>query len=116
MVDDDAATRELLAELFQHAGADVRTADSAAAAFDEVQRATPDLIIADIGMSGEDGCTLMRRIRSLPGTAGQVPSIALSAYTRQEDRESTRAAGFTDFVGKPAAPQDLLYAVERLLA
>jgi CheY-like chemotaxis protein len=116
VVDDDAATRELLAELFQHAGADVRTADSAATAFSEVQRRAPDLIIADIGMSGEDGCTLMRRIRQLPGAAGQVPSIALSAYTRQEDRESTREAGFTDFVGKPAAPQDLLSAVERLLA
>ena len=116
VVDDDAATRELLAELFQHAGADVRTADSAAMAFTEVQRRAPDLIIADIGMSGEDGCTLMRRIRQLPGPAGQVPSIALSAYTRQEDRESTRQAGFTDFVGKPAAPQDLLSAVERLLA
>jgi CheY-like chemotaxis protein/two-component sensor histidine kinase len=116
VVDDDAATRELLAELFQHAGADVRTADSAATAFTEVQRRAPDLIIADIGMSGEDGCTLMRRIRQLPGPAGQVPSIALSAYTRQEDRESTREAGFTDFVGKPAAPQDLLSVVERLLA
>jgi signal transduction histidine kinase len=115
VVDDDAATRELLAELFQHAGAQVRTADSAAVAFAEIQRAAPDLIIADIGMSGEDGCTLMRRIRQLPGAAGRVPSIALSAYTRQEDRESTRAAGFTDFVGKPAAPQDLLCAVERLL-
>lgn len=116
VVDDDAATRELLAELFQHAGAHVRTADSAAVAFDEVRRATPDVIIADIGMSGEDGCTLMRRIRQLPGAAGQVPAIALSAYTRHEDRESTREAGFSDFVGKPAAPQELLSAVERLLA
>ncbi|HEX6974405.1 MAG TPA: ATP-binding protein [Vicinamibacterales bacterium] len=115
VVDDDAATRELLAELFEHAGAQVRTADSAMKAFDEVQRAAPDLMIADIGMKGEDGCTLMRRIRQLPAPAGQVPSIALSAYTRQEDRESTRAAGFTDFVGKPAAPQDLLIAVQRLL-
>ncbi len=116
VVDDDEATRELLAELFERAGASVRTADSAAAAFEEVQRSVPDLIIADVGMSGEDGCALMRRIRELPGPVSQVPSIALSAYTRFEDRQSTRAAGFTEFVGKPAAPQDLLSAVERLLA
>ena len=116
VVDDDEATRELVTELFEHAGASVRTADSAAAAFEEVQRLPPDVIIADIGMSGEDGCALMRRIRGLPGPVGQIPAVALSAHTRFEDRQSTRAAGFSEFVGKPATPQDLLSAVERLLA
>jgi signal transduction histidine kinase/CheY-like chemotaxis protein len=116
VVDDDAATRELLAELFTRAGAEVMAAASAAEAFDVVQRAAPDLIVADIGMPAEDGCALMRRIRQLPAPHGRVRALALSAYTRAEDRASTRAAGFTDFLGKPAAPQDLLRAVERLLA
>jgi signal transduction histidine kinase/CheY-like chemotaxis protein len=116
VVDDDGATRELLAELFTRAGAEVVTAASAAQAFDAVRGAAYDLIVADIGMPGEDGCALMRRIRQLPAPQGGVPALALSAYTRVEDRASTHEAGFSDFLGKPAAPQDVLRAVDRLLA
>ena len=116
VVDDDRATRELLGELFDDAMANVATADSAAAAYAEVEMHPPDVIIADIGLPGEDGHSLMRRIRALPGSTGRVPAIALSAYTRQEDRDLARASGFSDFIGKPASPQDLLNAVHRLLA
>jgi signal transduction histidine kinase/CheY-like chemotaxis protein len=115
VVDDDPGTRELLAELFDRTEAVVTTAESAAAAYDILTRTPPDLMIADIGMPGEDGNTLMRRIRALPAPAGAVPAIALSAYTRAQDRAAARAAGFTDFMGKPAPPQDLLRAVERLI-
>ena len=115
VVDDDAATRELLGELFDEAMADVATADSAAAAYAAVETRRPDVIIADIGLPGEDGNSLMRRIRALPGPAGRVPSIALSAYTRSEDQQMARDAGFTHFIGKPASPQELLSAVHRLL-
>ncbi len=115
VVDDDAATRELLGELFDRAEADVATAPSAAAAFALVRDEPPDVIIADIGLPGEDGCSLMRRIRALPLPAGAVPAIALSAYTRVEDREAARVAGFTRFIGKPAEPQHVLNAVDEVL-
>jgi signal transduction histidine kinase/ActR/RegA family two-component response regulator len=116
VVDDDAGTRELLGALFDNAEAQVVTADCAAAAFEAVRLSPPDVMIADIGMPGEDGNALMRRIRRLPGPSGTVPAIALSAYTRSEDRSLAFASGFTAFIGKPAAPQDLLRAVDRLLA
>ena len=115
VVDDDAATRELLATLFDQAHATVETADSAPAAFAIVQSRAPELIIADIGLPGEDGYSLIRRIRALPSPAGDIPAIALSAYTRAEDRELAHAAGFDQFVGKPALPQHLLVAVNDLL-
>ena len=115
VVDDDAATRELLSDLFERAEANVVTADSAASGFAAFERGAPDVLIADIGLPGEDGLSLMRRIRSASGPEGGIPAIALSAYTRVEDRDAAYAAGFTDFVGKPAAPQDLLHAVQRVL-
>ncbi|MCA1649705.1 MAG: hybrid sensor histidine kinase/response regulator [Acidobacteria bacterium] len=62
------------------------------------------------------GFTLMRRIRTLPGESGGIPSIALSAYTRAEDRAAARDAGFSAFVAKPASPQELLRMVDRLVA
>ena len=115
VVDDDAATRELLATLFEQAHAMVETAGSASAALAIVQSRPPELIIADIGLPGEDGYSLIRRIRALPSPASDLPAIALSAYTRAEDRDAAHAAGFDRFVGKPALPQTLLVAVSDLL-
>lgn len=112
VVDDDAATRELLMGLIERTGASVSTADSAAHAIESLHQKSPDVIIADIGMPGEDGYALMRRIRQLPPPTGIVPAIALSAYTRAEDRDAASAAGFTSFIAKPATPQQLLRALD----
>ncbi|HVH55854.1 MAG TPA: ATP-binding protein [Vicinamibacterales bacterium] len=116
VVDDDASTRELLRNLFEIAHARVHVADTAAAAFASFCAEPPDLLIADIGLPVEDGLSLMRRIRALQIPAADLPALALSAYTRTEDAEAARAAGFTDFLGKPASPQVLLRLVERLLS
>ena len=117
VVDDDPSTRELLVELMKRAGAArVRTAATAAQAFKQVVEQPPDVLIADIGLPEEDGRSLMARIRALPGAPGRVPAVALSAYTQPEDRQAAREAGFSDFVAKPALPQELLAAVSRLVA
>ena len=115
VVDDDVATRELLRDLFERVGATVVTAASAAAAIDELLHHAPDAIVADIGMPGEDGFSLMRRIRALPPPGGLVPAIALSAYTRGEDQDAARRAGFSAFIAKPATPQQLLEGVYGVL-
>jgi signal transduction histidine kinase/ActR/RegA family two-component response regulator len=115
VVDDDGATRDLLANMIGRTGASVDLAASAAEAIDAIRRTTPTAIIADIGMPGEDGYSLMRRVRALPGPARDVPAIALSAYTRAEDRLAARDAGFTSFVAKPATPQQILRALETVI-
>ena len=76
VVDDDAATRELLCALFDQAEATVTATDSAAAAFAAVQARPPEVIIADIGLPVEDGCSLMRRIRALPPPASTSSSAS----------------------------------------
>jgi signal transduction histidine kinase/CheY-like chemotaxis protein len=115
VVDDDGATRELLTELLQGTGASVETAPSAGMALERIGQRPPDLLIADIGLPEEDGYSLIRRVRTLSGPVRGVPAIALSAYTRAEDREAAREAGFTRFIAKPATPQQLLRAVQALL-
>jgi len=116
VVDDDPSTRELLTVVLTRCDARVVAAGSAAAAFDALQREVPALVVADIGMPGEDGLSLMRRIRALPaGRGGRVPALALSAYARGEDKERARQSGFDEFLAKPAAPADVVRSVERLL-
>ena len=114
VVDDDPTTRELLVALLEQCGARVIAADSARAAMKELDREVPAVIVADIGMPEEDGLSLMRRVRERPAQrGGSVPSVALSAYAGAEDQRAAFAAGFNDFVTKPATPADIVRVVAR---
>jgi signal transduction histidine kinase/CheY-like chemotaxis protein len=117
VVDDDVTTRELLATLLNDRGALVATADSAAAAFERLDAEVPAIIVADVGMPGQDGLSMMRAIRRRPpNKGGNVPSVALSAFARPEDRRAALAAGFDEYLTKPASPADVLGALTRLLS
>ena len=73
------------------------------------------MLIADIEMPGEDGLSLIRRIRSLdPTEGGKVPAIALTAYGRTEDRVRTLSAGFSMHLPKPVDPGELTTVVASL--
>jgi PAS domain S-box-containing protein len=115
IVDDEADSRELISAVLAHAGADVQTAGSAADAIGSLPRFRPHLVVSDIGMPVEDGYSLMRRVRALAQEeGGAVPSIALTAYRREEDKARALAAGFTAHIGKPVDPDDLVTAVQNL--
>ncbi len=117
VVDDDRDTREAVAEMLAQAGALVQVADSAAAAFALVAEFQPTLVLSDIAMPGEDGCSLLRKIRALaPDQGGDVPAIALTALAREDDRARAMAAGFHSFVAKPVDMNHLKQVVLTLAA
>jgi PAS domain S-box-containing protein len=117
VIDDDDDARDLLAAVLGQAGATVEAAGSAEQGFYAARRFRPHVLISDISMPGEDGNSLIRRLRSLdPAEGGAVPAIALTAYTRVEDRARAIAAGFTAHLGKPVDPDDLVSTVESLAA
>jgi CheY-like chemotaxis protein len=116
VVEDDEDARELVVTVLEDAGAVVASADSAAAGFDAVRDFQPQLLVSDIGMPGEDGYSLMRRVRALGVVAGgDIPSIALTAYTRAEDRAKALRAGFSLHMAKPIRPSDLVTAIASLV-
>jgi CheY-like chemotaxis protein len=117
VVDDDETTRDLMVTLLSEYGAKVRAVGNAPDAMQEFEEAVPGLVLADIGMPGEDGLSMIRRIRQRsPGRGGLVRAIAISAYARPEDRQAALAAGYDDFLAKPAMPADVVRAVDRWLA
>jgi PAS domain S-box-containing protein len=116
VVDDEADALDILATVLTKAGGRVAKAHSARAALDAFQSMTPDLLISDIGMPEMDGLALIRQIRALPpDRGGGVPAVALSAYSRVEDRIAALAAGYQMHVAKPADTNELLTIVNSLL-
>jgi signal transduction histidine kinase/ActR/RegA family two-component response regulator len=111
VVDDDEETREVLRALLEEAGAEVRTASSAAEARVEIGTAEPDVLISDISMPQEDGYAFMRALRA---SNVKTPAIALTALARREDADTARAAGYHLHLKKPANPDDLIAAVNTL--
>jgi CheY-like chemotaxis protein len=105
LVEDNADTRDMLAVLLQSHGAEVRAAASAQEALASFRLHRPDVLLCDIGLPLEDGYSLIRQIRSLRAEeGGRVPALALSAYTRFEDRQQALAAGFQMHLPKPINP------------
>ena len=109
VVDDEADTRELLKQGLEYCGAVVTVLGSAAEALDTLMVKMPDVLISDIGMPGIDGYDLIRQVRGLPSErGGKVPAIALTAYTRTEDRLQSLRAGYDMHVPKPVELAELV--------
>lgn len=115
VVDDERDAREIVSVILGEAGAEIATASSTREALDTVERWKPDVLISDIGMPGESGYDLIRKVRALPaGKGGQTPAIALTAYARVEDRLKILSAGFQMHVPKPIEPIELATVVASL--
>lgn len=115
VVDDEEDTRQLLVQSLTFYGATVVTADSAANAFEQLQEKSPDLMVSDIGMPDEDGYSLIRRIRALPDKQFRdIPAIALTAFTRAQDRMKALTSGYQNHVAKPVEPDELATVIASL--
>jgi len=115
VVEDEPDGRELLAETFRRCGASVAEAADVEEALDLFGRFAPDVLVSDIGLPGEDGFSLLRKVRQLsPEQGGGIPALAVTAYAREGDRRRAYDAGFQAHVAKPFEPLELAALVERL--
>jgi PAS domain S-box-containing protein len=116
VVDDDEDARNLLQFVLERSGAVVVTVSSAAEAVQALRERRPDALLADIEMPGEDGYSLMAKVRALPAEeGGAVPAAALTAYAGAQDRLRALQAGYQHHVAKPVSPADVTLAVVTLL-
>lgn len=112
VVDDEADSRDVIRALLDRCGLEVTVAASASEALRCFAEERPELLLSDIGMPGEDGLSLITKIRRLPPEAGgETPAVALTAYARAEDRARCLRAGFDHHLPKPVEPMSLLEVV-----
>jgi hypothetical protein len=112
IIDDEPDARELVKRLLEDCQAVVTATDSVDEVLAQVQTGNFDVLVSDIGMPGEDGYSLIRRVRLLGSEkGGDIPAIALTAYARAEDRVKAVAAGFSMHVAKPVELVELVTMV-----
>jgi PAS domain S-box-containing protein len=115
VVDDEADTREMVASTLEAHGAEVVPVGDAEEALQWLASNPADLLVSDVAMPRMDGCMLIREIRRTgPGSARNIPAVALTAYARLEDRRHAMEAGFQDYLTKPVEPEVLVARVAAL--
>ena len=116
VVEDDALIRDSVAEILEHAGAQVTKAASAAEGVALFVGSPPDGIVCDLAMPREDGYGFIRKVRALDSPEGQrVPAMALTALPGERHRERALSVGFQSYLVKPVGADQLLDAVAGLL-
>ncbi|RYE42428.1 MAG: response regulator [Hyphomicrobiales bacterium] len=111
VVEDNADTSEMLSIVLADEGANVRVAGSYDAAIAEFDLAWPDLLVSDIGLPGKDGYDLIVAVRKMESTGGRprLRAVALTAFSRSQDKDRALAAGFDRHLSKPLQPHLLIH-------
>jgi CheY-like chemotaxis protein len=110
LIEDDAALADILDRRLVLHGYSVDAAPTAEAALARAHASTPDVILVDYALPGMSGWDLVRLLRADPRFA-KLPIFAVSAHSLPSDRARARAAGCTDFFGKPIDMEALLEAL-----
>src|SRR5881398_2765139 len=116
VVDDDALSRRVLAQLLTTAGYKCRVCKNGSEALEIVHAAPPSLLLLDFDMPGPNGAEVLRRLRSDHNPAvAQIPAIMLTAHGSEESEVSCLQAGADDFVTKPVNAAVLRARIETQL-
>jgi two-component system, OmpR family, response regulator len=111
VVDDEAATREMVGDYLAMHGYSVTLCDGGEELRRAVGETQPDLVVLDLNMPGEDGLSLVRFLRQ----RGHVPIIMLTATASAIDRVVGLELGADDYVAKPCEMRELLARVRSVL-
>ena len=115
VVDDDREACAMLQIILGDLGAQVVLAYDAAAALQVLDSTVPDVVISDIGMPGQDGYEFLKELRRREaGRSKRIPAIALTSFSRSQDQEQAKLAGFDLHSSKPLKPHELVQQIRQL--
>ena len=114
VVEDQAATAELISEILKEEGFEVKVVDSLQEARESLERGTPELLILDRQLPDGDGLDLCRELRAQAKTAA-LPLLILTGKKAVEEKVSGLKGGADDYLTKPFNTEELVARVEALL-
>jgi len=116
VVDDDAMSRRVLAQLLSAAGYNCRVSNDGSEALETIHARPPSLLLLDFDMPGLNGAEVLKRLRSDEDpTVAQIPAIMLTAHGSEQSEVSCLQAGADDFVTKPVNASVLRARIETQL-
>jgi sigma-B regulation protein RsbU (phosphoserine phosphatase) len=116
VVDDDAMSRRVLAQLLSAAGYNCRVSNDGSEALETIHAHPPSVLLLDFDMPGLNGAEVLRRLRSdEDATVAQIPAIMLTAHGSEQSEVSCLQAGADDFVTKPVNASVLRARIETQL-
>ena len=115
MIEDDERLAGMVADYLSASGYAVDHAPDARAGLARLEQAPPELVILDLMLPDLDGLQVCQRIRGLPGAAGQVPVLMLTAKGDPMDRIIGLEMGADDYLPKPFEPRELLARIRAIL-
>ena len=111
LVDDDEDMRLAATAVLELHGAEVTAVGTAAAALAALEHARPHVLLSDIGLPDESGYELMRKVSA---SNLEIPSAAVTALVRAEDRTRAFSVGFRMHIAKPFRAEQIVAAVAAL--
>jgi CheY-like chemotaxis protein/anti-sigma regulatory factor (Ser/Thr protein kinase) len=116
IVEDNADASEMLTVVLADGGATVRMASDYEDALRAAGLQWPDVLVSDIGLPGRDGYDLVRELRRIAEAQlrPRLYTIALTAFSRPQDKDRALEAGFDVHIGKPLQPHMLMAAIHDL--
>src|SRR5688572_14188285 len=111
VVEDTEEIRELVCTVLRRAGMDVRAVASGTEALAEVRRATPDVVVLDLGLPDADGTEVCRQIRA----ESECYVLMLTARAEEVDLLIGLAVGADGYMAKPFSPRELVARVQAML-
>ncbi len=113
-VEDDASIRDLMLYTLNAAGFDARGFETGTELFAEIEKNRPQLIMLDIMLPGEDGISILKRLRAAPHTAS-IPVIMATAKGSEYDRVIGLDLGADDYLSKPFGMMEMVARVRAVL-
>lgn len=114
-VDDDDGVPQMLSLLMMRNGVYVRQAKSAVEALDLIIRWKPQVLVSDVMMPDEDGCWLIKQVRSLESEQSKIMAIAVTGGYDAEERQRILSSGFNECFAKPTNPEELIAFIKNSL-
>ena len=111
IADDEPNIREVISFALERAGFATALARNGVEALQQFRKASPDLIILDVGMPEMDGLEVCRQVRK----SSEVPILFLSARDEEIDRVLGLEIGGDDYVTKPFSARELVARVNVIL-
>jgi CheY-like chemotaxis protein len=114
-VEDNPYGRVVMNTILRELGHRVDFVETGEAAIEAVARGSYDSVLMDVTLAGLNGIEATRRIRALPGRAGQTPIIVVSGHSEGRDEQDARGAGTNFYFAKPISPAKLAQALASLV-